>query len=89
MDISIGLELRTICEEIEGKNLNPDQWAEIESDDMFQSIHFIGGFDADEYEFCFSFIAQNKMEYWFQFNLETALKISKGSNPVLIGRLAE
>ena len=89
MDIPIEPELKNICEEIDAKNLQPAQWSEIESDDMFQSGNFIGGFDADENEFCFSYFAPNKMEYWFQFNLEIALEISQGNKPILKGRVAE
>ena len=89
MDIPIESGLRSICEEIEGKNLQVTHWAEIESDDMFQVGNFVGGFDADEQEFCFSYFAPNKNEYWFQFSLDIAKEISQGKTPVLIGRAAE
>ncbi|MCL6417874.1 hypothetical protein MIB92_19655 [Aestuariirhabdus sp. Z084] len=89
MDIPITSELRTICQEIEKKDLRESQWAEIESDDMFQVGCFVGGYDADEHEFCFSYFSPNKGEYWFQFSLEVAKHISQGNNPVLSGRAAE
>ena len=89
MDIPIEPELRSICQEIQSKALGLPQWSEIESDDMFQQGNFVGGFDADEQEFCFSYFAQNKSEYWFQFGLETAKEISQGLKPVLAGRPAE
>jgi hypothetical protein len=89
MDIPIEPEFKNICKDIEAKNLQPHQWAEIESDDMFQSGNFLGGFDAEENEFCFSYFAPNKIEFWFQFNLETALEISKDKKLILTGRVAE
>lgn len=89
MNIPIEIELRNICKEIESKNLQASQWAEIESDDMFKSGKYIGGFDADENEFCFSYFAPNEIEYWFQFSIERAKEISKGNKPVLTGRVAE
>ena len=89
MNIPIQSELRSICKDIESKNLDLSQWSEIESDDLFQLGDFIGGFDAEEKEFCFSYYAPNKNEYWFQFNHETAKEIALGKMPVLIGRPAE
>lgn len=89
MEIPILKELRIICAEIDNKNLDASQWSEIESDDMFQSGNFVGGFDADEQEFCFSYNSPNDIEYWFQFNLEIAKKISQGQSPILTGRKVE
>lgn len=89
VNIPIEHELESICQEIHANDLGLSQWTEIESDDMFQRGAFVGGFDADEQEFCFSYFAPNKVEYWFQFNLETAVQISKGSKPVLLGSPAK
>ncbi|MEW8053316.1 MAG: hypothetical protein AB2809_23415 [Candidatus Thiodiazotropha sp.] len=89
MDIPIEPDLRSICQDIQSKTLELSQWSEIESADMFQQGNFVGSFDADEQEFCFSYFAPNKIEYWFQISLETAQDISKGNSPVLVGRLAE
>jgi hypothetical protein len=46
-----------------------EQWAEIESSDMFQSEHFCGGYDADEKCFYFSYYCALNKEYWFSFDL--------------------
>jgi len=89
MKIPIEPELVSICREITNKGLGVSQWSEIESDDMFQLGNFVGGFDADEGEFCFSYFASNKVEYWFQLNLHVVKQISQGINPTLIGRSAE
>ena len=42
------------------------EWAK---DDMFQKGSCVGGFDADEMEFCFSYYDKNHKEFWFQLNL--------------------
>ena len=89
MHIPIEPALKDICQEIHRKAFELLQWSEIESDDMFQQGNFIGGFDADEQEFCFSYFAPNQNEYWFQFSLETAKEISQGIKPVLVGRPAD
>ena len=45
---------------------------------MFQKSSIIGGYDADERAFCFSYYDENKAEYWFQFELATAVRIANG-----------
>lgn len=87
MLIPITEELRNICKKISDQNLPLDDWCLIESDDMFQSENFIGGFDATEKEFTFSYF--DNIEYWFQFSLIQADKISKGETLPLTGRVAD
>lgn len=89
MEIPITSELREICLEIPGKGYSEEYWAEIESDDMFQVGSFVGGFDADENEFCFSYFSPNEIEYGFQFDLNVASDISNGLKPNIIGRSSE
>lgn len=48
MDFNITDELKNICKKIVNVNKTVEQWAEIESGDMFQTENFEGGFDADE-----------------------------------------
>ena len=48
MEIPISQEFINICKEIKARSYSISQWSEIESDDMFQSDSFCGGFDADE-----------------------------------------
>lgn len=86
MKIPINTELESICVEIKEKELTEDQWAEVESDDMFQSEKFCGGFDADEKEFCFSYFPNDGKEYWFQFTLLEAKHIALGEKPELVGK---
>lgn len=58
-----------ICKQIVDESKSLEEWAEIESDDMFQNEDYVGGFDATEMEFCFSVFIDNN-EYWFQISLE-------------------
>lgn len=88
MQIPITNDLVDICTEIIDKNYSNEMCSEIESDDMFQVNNFVGGFDADENEFCFSYTASNNSEYWFQFSLDLAHQIFNGSQVKIIGRLA-
>ena len=78
-----------ICREIEAKGFSNSQWAEIESDDMFQTSQFVGGYDADEREFCFSYRPSDGGELWFQFGLDQAKEIATGKFLPLAGREAE
>ena len=48
MKIPPDAEFVEICGEIHAENLTVAEWREIESDDMFQSEHFCGGFEAIE-----------------------------------------
>jgi hypothetical protein len=78
MKISITDELKTICEDIVNEGKSNKDWAEIESDDMFQTESFCGGYDADEEAFCFSYYNHNKNEYWFQLTLDEVSKVVSG-----------
>jgi hypothetical protein len=87
MIIPITEELRSICKEIVAKNLSIEDWCLIESDDMFQTDFFQGGFDATEGEFTFAYFADN--EYWFQLSLDDVDQIANGSEPLIEGVLAD
>ena len=72
MQIPIDQEFLTICEEILKEDLTVEQWREIESDDMFQTPHYQGGFeegDDGDGAFCFSYYDPNGSELWFQLTL--------------------
>lgn len=66
----IDQELRHILFQIKNENKTLEEWAEIESSDMFQSENYCGGFDATENAFTFSYFAKDSVEYWFQFSLD-------------------
>jgi len=65
MTHKINNDFLIICKEILSENKTQTEWAEIESDDMFQRGDYEGGFDATGIEFCFS-VYENGQEYWFQ-----------------------
>lgn len=75
MNLVVDEELKQICKEIVSENLNLNQWREIESDDMFQSTNYCGGFDATEDAFCFSYFLNKNQEFWFQIKIDEVYKI--------------
>lgn len=77
MTHKINNDFLTICKEILRENKSQMEWADIESDDMFQLGDYEGGFDATGMEFCFS-IYENGQEYWFQFPLSDVALFEKG-----------
>ena len=89
MELPIDSEFRALCREIASENRPEEEWAEIESDDMFQSESYEGGYDATEEAFCFSHYAQDGQEYWFQLKLSEVLAIAAGRNPMIEVRPAE
>lgn len=89
MKIPITKDLVEICYAIISEAKSVDEWAAIESDDMFQRGDFVGGFDANERAFCFSYYDAKKKEYWFQFGLDDAKAIAAGSEAMLDGRIAD
>lgn len=76
-----------IAMSILAENKTTQEWAEIESSDMFQENNYIGGFDATEMEFCFSVYVSDK-EYWFQVSLDKIKKIVDGEIREVDCRLA-
>jgi len=77
-----------VCNRILDENKTLEQWALIESDDMFQEGDYVGGFDATEMEFCFS-VTENSREYWFQLSLQEIEEISTGKKNEVEARLAD
>jgi hypothetical protein len=82
-EIHIDEQLLSICSNIQKENLSVEEWAEIESDDMFQTENYEGGFDGTEKEFVFSFYGDN--EYWFQMTLQQVKEISSGKLKSVFG----
>lgn len=77
MKHKIHKELRLICKEIVAEDKSIEEWAEIQSCDMFQSDKYCGGFEDIEDEFCFS-VYLDDGEYWFQFPLKDVEGIASG-----------
>jgi predicted PP-loop superfamily ATPase len=82
-EIHIDEQLLSICSDILKENLSVEEWAEIESDDMFQTENYEGGFDGTEKEFVFSFYDDN--EYWFQMTLQQVKEVSSGQLKSVFG----
>lgn len=89
MEIEVSDELKEICRRIINENLTEADWAAQESDDMFQSSNFEGGFDATESAFCFSFFDNKRQEYWFKITLSEVTQIHKGKKTTIRVRPAE
>ncbi|MBP9752793.1 MAG: hypothetical protein KBD31_03175 [Proteobacteria bacterium] len=49
----------------------------MESDDAFQTDHYVGGYDSTENAFCFSYYNDNNEEYWFQIKLSDILQLTE------------
>jgi hypothetical protein len=81
-------EFRNICGEIVSQGRKKEDWRAIESDDAFQTKHFVGGFDATEDAFCFSYHSPAG-EQWFQVTIEEVVGIASGASPILALRLSE
>ena len=69
-----------IVTQIVNEKKSLDEWAEIESDDMFQTEEYVGGYDATEKEFCFG-VFIDSCEYWFQLSLDDIHKLESLSKP--------
>ena len=89
MQIPVNSELRSIAESIEKETLSAEEWAAIESGDMFQTQSFCGGYDADDNEFLFSWYAADGTEYYFGLSIAQVMEIASGSRPEILGRPAE
>lgn len=77
MKKNIDEELKILLSQIVEKNKTEKEWSEIESDDMFQSKIYSGGYDSDEQAFCFS-LYKNGKEFWFQITLGEVILIVNG-----------
>lgn len=88
MEYKVDQEFIDLCKKIKAEGKTLSEWAEVESDDMFQSGKYVGGFDADEEEFCFS-VYLDDGEHWFQISLEHIEGIANGSMNTVDIRPAE
>ncbi len=77
MELVISKDFREICNKIIKMDKTEKEWAEIESDDMFHAESYVGGYDADENAFCFSYYDEKNKEYWFQLTLVQIKKITE------------
>ena len=68
-------EFYQISKKIVSENKTVVEWAKIESDDMFQSDIYEGGFDSTGMYFSFC-VFLNSKEYWFQLTLDEIIAIN-------------
>ena len=80
LDSDAVAQLVDICREIAARQFSPAQWSEVESDDEFQSERLVGGFDATEGRFTFSYFDHKGAEWWFDLTLEKALAAANGKS---------
>ena len=78
----------SICDLILAENKSEDEWALIESDDLFSEGNYEGGYDATEMEFCFG-VHINEEEYWFQLTLPEISLVKNGAITSVILRPAD
>ena len=83
MDYQVDELFCEICRQIISEDKSPQEWAKIESDDMFQNEKYCGGFDANEMAFCFSVYRDNNGEYWFQVSLDDVKDIVSGKKNII------
>ena len=88
MKIGVTKELLALVKEISVESKTDEEWAGVEADDMFQSAHYCGGYDATERAFLFSYHDDNGAEYFFQFSTSDVPKILAGELEVLEGSQA-
>jgi hypothetical protein len=89
MNIKVDEEFLKICRLILSKNLSEDEWAKIESGDMFQEKQYVGGFEGIEKAFCFSFYDHDNQEFWFQVTLGEINEIVDGIKTNIVIRKAD
>ncbi len=77
MNHQVKSEFVEIAQKIKLEDKTEDQWAELESSDMFQKGDYVGGFDAIEMEFTFSLYEEGQ-QFWFQLPLRDVLDIAAG-----------
>jgi hypothetical protein len=89
VQLFIDPEFRALCREIVVEDRSEEEWAEIESGDMFQTESYVGGFESIEEAFCFSHKAEDGQEHWFQLTLSEVQAIAAGEDRVIPVRPAE
>ena len=78
MELKVDDGLRQIAREIVNEEKDDAEWSEIESDDMFQRGPYVGGYDATEQAFTFSYYDAADNEFWFQLTLDEIKDLAAG-----------
>lgn len=82
-------ELEVLCQQILKTGRIREEWRQRESDDEFQSVNYVGGYDATEDAFTFSRYDDDGAEWWFQLTLDEVRLVAEGTDPEVQVRAAE
>ncbi|HEV8262860.1 MAG TPA: hypothetical protein VGQ19_19155 [Burkholderiales bacterium] len=88
MKLTIDDHFREIAQSILAEGRSDEEWSEIESDDMFQSGPYVGGYEATEAAFTFSYYDDDQKEYWFQLTLDEMKDVAEGKRTTIEARPA-
>jgi hypothetical protein len=86
--LPVDADLAAIVADIIGANRTDSEWGAVESDDMFERGRYVGGYEAVERAFTFSFQADDS-ELWLQITLDEARAIAAGRQKAVRARPAE
>jgi hypothetical protein len=89
VELKVDGVFREIARAIVSERNTDEEWAELESDDMFQEGPYVGGYDALEEAFTFSYYADDGREYWFQLMLAEIQEVAAGTRTTVDSRPAE
>jgi len=89
MQLNVDTEPRTCELSIVARDQSIEDWRDTESDDEFQTENYVGGYEALEDAFCFSYYAADGAELWFQVTLAEVAKIAAGEMSAVEARPAE
>lgn len=89
LDSEAAAQLREICQVIAARQLSLAEWAAAESSDEFQTGRLVGGFEAIEGLFTFSYFEVGGREWWFDLTLERALAVASGESVTFQMRMPE
>ena len=88
-ELKVDDEIQRICRQIVAQGLDLHQWAQRESDDMFQTEHYSGGYESSDRAFCFSHYDKAGEERWFGLTLEQVGQVARGEAVHIILRTPE
>ncbi len=87
--VQVDNDLLAIAREILDSNRSKAEWAEVESDDMFQLGSWCGGFEALEGAFTFSYYRNDGQEFWCTLTIEELRMLVEGRSTTLEVRPSE
>ena len=83
MKTSVDQDFLEIVKDIVQMNHSEEEWAALESSDMFQRGVYNGGYNAEDRFFAFSFKDESNTEWCFSLTLDEVKQISRKEKTVL------